>query len=90
VSDPSGSNSFSYERRGLVKTEGPTIGGHAYLLSYGYDLNGNRTTLSYPGGTAATYNYDHADRPISVKWCSTQLVNSASYEVWPHRVDQLR
>jgi len=80
VTDPSGSNSFSYDRRGLVKTETPIISSHSSSLSYVYDLNGNRTKLTYPSGTVATYGYDFADRPSSVTWGSTQIVTSATYE----------
>jgi YD repeat-containing protein len=35
-------------------------------LAYGLDANGNRLTLTYPGGVVATSTYDFADRPASV------------------------
>ena len=35
-------------------------------LSYAYDLNGNRQTISYPGEVTATYGHDFADRPQSL------------------------
>jgi len=80
VSDPTGSNTFTYERRGLLKTETPTISGNSYPLGYGYDLNSNRTTLTYSNGTIATYGFDWADRADSVSYGSSQIISSAAYE----------
>ncbi len=31
-------------------------------LAYGYDKNGNRSTIEYAGGVSVTYGYDFADR----------------------------
>ena len=36
-------------------------------LTYGYDGNGNRLTMGYPGGAVATYGYDFADRHASLE-----------------------
>nr|MDP9120122.1 hypothetical protein [Acidobacteriota bacterium] len=45
---------YSYDRFGRTTQDG--------ALTYGYDRNGNRTTIGYPGGVTATYGYDFADR----------------------------
>ncbi len=52
-------------------------------LAYGLDANGNRSTLTYPGGVIATSAFDFADRPtgVSVSWPeggSTQMATVAS------------
>jgi RHS repeat-associated protein len=45
---------YDYDRFGRLTQDG--------ALTYGYDANGNRTTIGYPDDIAATYTYDHADR----------------------------
>ncbi|MBV8365333.1 MAG: RHS repeat protein [Candidatus Eremiobacteraeota bacterium] len=80
MSDPTGSTSYSYERRGLLKTEARTILGTLYNLAYGYDYNGNRNSLTYPDSSMVSYGFDWADRPISAAGGSNTYVSSASYE----------
>lgn len=46
---------YRYDRFGRLTQDGE--------LSYGYDVNGNPTSLVYPGGVTA---YDFADRPASL------------------------
>ena len=36
-------------------------------VGYGYDANGNRTQLIYPGGQVVTYTYDGDNRPTQVR-----------------------
>lgn len=69
----SGVNPSLFDRARLVAVtrNGRSIG-HRYdrfgrltgdgLLGYGYDKNGNRTTIAYPLGVVATYTRDFADR----------------------------
>ncbi|MFF4219382.1 FG-GAP-like repeat-containing protein [Streptomyces nondiastaticus] len=38
----------------------------AYTTSYGYDANGNRTTVTDPTGAVTTTSYDSLGRPVSV------------------------
>ncbi|MBV8365331.1 MAG: hypothetical protein JO194_02430 [Candidatus Eremiobacteraeota bacterium] len=80
MSDPTGSTSYSYERRGLLETEARTILGTLYNLAYGYDYNGNRNSLTYPDSSVVSYGFDWADRPISAAGGSNTYVSSASYE----------
>ncbi len=49
---------YCYDRYGRLTRDGE--------LAYGYDENGNRTTIGYPGGVTATTTYDRADRPLSL------------------------
>ncbi len=65
MTDPSGSTIYTYERRGLVKHEAKTIDLNTYTLAYGYDANGNRSSITYPSGRIVNYTFDFADRPIT-------------------------
>ncbi len=77
--DPSGSTSWSYERRGLLRREEKTVQGSTYATSWRYDANGNRAAQIYPSGREVAQTFDFADRPASAALGSTPLVSSASY-----------
>ncbi|MBV8172719.1 MAG: RHS repeat protein [Candidatus Eremiobacteraeota bacterium] len=80
MTDPTGSTAYTYERRGLLKTEARTILGTLYNLAYGYDYNGNRNSLTYPDSSVVNYAFDWADRPVSATGGSNTYVSAASYE----------
>ncbi len=80
MTDPTGSMSYTYERRGLLKTEARTVLGNLYNLAYGYDYNGNRNSLTYPDTSVVAYTFDWADRPISATSGANHFVTSANYE----------
>ena len=68
---------YAYDRFGRLLQDG--------ALAYGYDRNGNRTTVTYPGGVAATIGHDFADRPATLSLADggapTQpLVTAATYK----------
>jgi RHS repeat-associated protein len=68
---------YGYDRFGRLLQDG--------IVGYGYDRNGSRTTLTYPGGVVATTSYDFADRPsaLSVRDGanpSQTLVTAAAYK----------
>ncbi|HEX3529965.1 MAG TPA: carboxypeptidase regulatory-like domain-containing protein, partial [Thermoanaerobaculia bacterium] len=79
MTDPSGSTVYTYERRGLLKSEVRTILGATYTTGYQYDADGNRSGITYPSGRQVTYGYDFADRPVSAAAGSTPLVTGVSY-----------
>ena len=79
MTDPTGSVSYTYERRGLVKTEARTISGNAYSLAYGYDHDANKNSVTYPDGKVLTYTFDWADRPVSAVVGASTIVSSAAY-----------
>ena len=68
---------YCYDRFGRVTEDG--------VLGYGYDENGNRTEISYPGDVIATYTYDFADRQETLTVDdgvdpSKPLVTSSAYK----------
>lgn len=66
---------YAYDRFGRTTADGD--------LSYGYDENGNRTLVGYPGGVAASYTFDFADREATLTVTSpagmTPVVTVSSY-----------
>src|SRR5262249_39774403 len=83
MTDPSGSTFYSYERRGLLRSESRTILGDSYTTSFSFDPNGNRSTLTYPSARRVRYVFDSADRPISATGTlgatNTPYISAASY-----------
>ncbi|HXO42330.1 MAG TPA: carboxypeptidase regulatory-like domain-containing protein, partial [Thermoanaerobaculia bacterium] len=79
MTDPSGATAYTYERRGLLKSEARTILGSAYGTAIQYDANGNRNGMTYPSGRQVAYTFDFADRPFSAASGTTTYVASASY-----------
>ena len=52
MTDPTGpsgtpSAAYTYDRRGLLRSEVKRIETSAYATSFGYDANGNRVSLTY-------------------------------------------
>jgi len=61
--DGTGSSSFSFDSLGRLTT---TTDGHGDKTSYGYDLAGNETSITYPNGKKVTRSFDNAERLASV------------------------
>ncbi|HEX9483976.1 MAG TPA: carboxypeptidase regulatory-like domain-containing protein, partial [Gemmatimonadaceae bacterium] len=79
TTDATGSMTYAYERRGLMRSEQHMIEGNAYSILYGYDANGNRASITYPSGHVVTYTFDFADRALSAASAGTNFVTSANY-----------
>ncbi|HMB54977.1 MAG TPA: hypothetical protein VKU40_16795, partial [Thermoanaerobaculia bacterium] len=66
---------YAYDRFGRLTQDGE--------LAYGYDGNGNRTSIAHPDGVTATYGYDHADRQVTLSVehdaVVTDVVTAAGY-----------
>jgi RHS repeat-associated protein len=80
VTDPTGSTTYTYERRGLRASQVQTVGSTQYTTSYKYDGNGNRITQTLPSARVLTYTFDYADRPQSVASTTATYVSATSYE----------
>jgi RHS repeat-associated protein len=82
MTDPAGSTGYTYERRGLLRSETRVAQGspQSYITSYAYDADGNRAAIAYPSGaTTIQYTYDYAGRPLSATTSGTTLVSAAQY-----------
>ncbi|MBI2390153.1 MAG: VCBS repeat-containing protein [Deltaproteobacteria bacterium] len=66
VFDSSGSESRSYDSAGNVTSTTKCIGGTCATTSYGYDLMGRPSAITYPNGEVVTYGYDAAGRVTSI------------------------
>jgi len=66
IADGSGSNSYTYDSRGLVTSVATIIDTSNYALSYGYDESGQLTSITYPSGRVVEYVYDSANRVLQV------------------------
>jgi RHS repeat-associated protein len=89
MTDPVGTTTYEYERRGLLTRETRTLTsclttrnsvtpcntysfGRTDVTAYGYDQDGNRSTIAYPSGQlTVTYTFDYADRPTSAAGIAT-------------------
>src|SRR5437763_14165247 len=63
----------------MVRGEVHTIQGNSYTLGYGYDANGNRSSMTYPSGRVVNYAFDFADRARSASSNGTTFVSNATY-----------
>lgn len=68
---------YEYDRFGRMTRDG--------ALTYGYDSNGNKTTIGYPSNVTATYTYDHAGRQETLSMTvgtdpAVALVTDAAYK----------
>ena len=71
MTDPSGTTSYVYERRGNIAVQNEKIVSTQYSQAYTYDGNANLATVTYPDGYVVTTTYDFADRPYSSTHTST-------------------
>src|SRR5204863_9033602 len=79
MSDPTGSTTYRYERRGLLTLDQKTVQSTTYSTSFKYDAAGNLTRITYPSGRIVDYTFDYANRPLSAVSGTTNLVTSAKY-----------
>ncbi len=84
MSDASGSTTFVYDLAGNLIREEKTIAGQGtFATEYGYDLNGNLVSITYPDGRVVTYTMSAIDRvetvTATVDGTPENLVTSVSY-----------
>lgn len=68
---------FAYDALGRVTSETSTMDGVNRPVSFGYDMAGNRTSITYPDSQTFTWTYDSASRPTALKHGATSLVTWA-------------
>ena len=83
MDDSTGTTTYAYDRRGLLRQEEhtfPLVESGTWTAAYAYDANGNRTTVTSPLGRSITYTFDHADRPYSAQATGRVYVTAAEYQ----------
>ncbi|HEV8436077.1 MAG TPA: DUF6531 domain-containing protein, partial [Thermoanaerobaculia bacterium] len=60
--DPGPNTFYSYNATGAVANVSQTLGGGLISTSYGYDVQGNLTSVTDPNGNLTTYTYDDFGR----------------------------
>jgi len=59
-------STFGYDGMNLMVASTQTVGSTTSIVGYQHDLNGNRTHVTYPGGTNAIYVYGADNRLESI------------------------
>ena len=91
TTDPAGTATYDYERRGLLRKESRSFvcpppgqsnqpcdpaSPHTYAMAFGYDRDGNRSSITYASDELTViYGFDYAGRPVS----ASGVVTSAQY-----------
>jgi len=55
VTEESGSSAFTYDNQGRMTQDVKTIQGRAYTVQYGYDRNGQMTSITLPSGRLVSF-----------------------------------
>ncbi|MBN1123734.1 MAG: hypothetical protein JXA82_01910 [Sedimentisphaerales bacterium] len=82
VTDLNGTSTYSYDAcyRRLTETRSST-GQGTYIVTSAYDLNGNRTSCTYPQtGRTLSSNYDRLDRVIQITDSNDLQVTGYEYD----------
>lgn len=72
MDDPLGRTAWTYTLLGQVETSTDPFGKQ---LSFGYDVNGNRDTVIYPGNNTAHYTFDKSNLLLSVTDWQDRTIN---------------
>jgi YD repeat-containing protein len=80
LTDQAGTASYAYDILGRLATETRSLMGAnnaavSKNMSYGYDLAGFATTLTYPSGKIITYTPDSAGRALSAVDNGSGIIN---------------
>lgn len=67
------SSGRTYDDYGRLDEESTTYSGHTYTVSYGYNDQGQRTSLTYPSGDVTEYGYNNRKMLNTISWESNQL-----------------
>ncbi len=66
VTEPSGSETYTYDQAGRIITVAKVIAGTTYTTSYAYNAGGELTKLTYPSGRVVQYSYDNVGQAESI------------------------
>lgn len=75
-----------YDSLGRLTSSANNVGGTSRTLSYQYDVDGNRTRLTYPDNNYVTFAYDGLDRMTEVRESGSTTVATISYNSKGERI----
>lgn len=64
-----------YDKAGRLTSSANSLSGTTRTLTYQYDANGNRIQLTWPDGTAFTFEYDGIDRMDLIRQAGTTVAS---------------
>lgn len=67
----------NYDRAGRLIWTSDNSDGTARRLDYGYDANGNRTSITHPGPATFVYDYDDLNRVTTIKVAGSPIATIA-------------
>ncbi len=70
----------TFDNLGRMATNTMVMDAVTRTLAYSYDADNNRTQLSYPDGTAFTYDYDGLDRQTAIREPGGAAVVTVAYD----------
>lgn len=77
ITDTGTSTSYSYTKEGTLASQTTVINGTSYVTGWAYDAQGRISSITYPGGNQALYEYDALGRVSAVK----AKIGSTTYNV---------
>jgi RHS repeat-associated protein len=78
MTDPSGSETYSYDKMKRVTQVAKKIGSTTYTTSYTYNTAGQLTKITYPSGRVVWYNYDGVGHLCQVATASSTSCGAAT------------
>jgi RHS repeat-associated protein len=78
MTDPSGSEAYTYDKIGRVTQVSKTVGSTVYTTSYGYNSGSQLTSIGYPSGRVVYYNYDAVGHLCQVATSASSSCNAAA------------
>ncbi|HKV78500.1 MAG TPA: RHS repeat-associated core domain-containing protein [Candidatus Sulfotelmatobacter sp.] len=78
MSDPSGSESYTYDKDGRVIQVQKIVGSTAYTTGYQLNVAGQHTQVTYPSNRSVTQSYDSVGHVVGVASGSTNYVTVPS------------
>jgi RHS repeat-associated protein len=73
--------SYSYDQSNQLTSETETVDGQVRTVGYTYDVDGNRASVTYPGGTAITYDYTGRNQIKEISTDGPPPIASYSYDL---------
>jgi RHS repeat-associated protein len=85
MTDPSGSETYTYDTIGRVIQVAKTVGSTIYTLKYAYNSGGQLAQITYPSGRSVYYNYDNVGHlcVVDVSVDTNCTPSSAPYLIIP-------